>query len=230
MLMNLRRFVRREIGFRSAVMGVWGSFRRRLGRREFGRAYFEHVYCEPDPWEYESSPYEKKKYAVLLASLPKPTYDHILEIGCSTGVFTEMVASKGKRVTAVDISAKATASAQRRCRHLNHVHVRNADFLELSENKVYDLILAAEILYFLWQPPRLRAAARDKLAALLADGGTLALVWGGFRLEQDWDAFLQENGTLRLRRTELHEDPQRPFRISFFGPAGRRSPGERHDD
>ena len=58
--------------------------------------------------------------------------------------------------------------------------------------------MAAEILYFLWRPLRLRLAVRNKLAALLADGGTLALVWGGFRLEQDWDAFLQEDGRLRL--------------------------------
>ena len=94
--------------------------------------------CLPPPrsWEYESSPYGKKKYAVLLAGLPRPTYDHILEIGCSIGVFTEMLARKGKQVTGVDISEKATALTSSRCRHLGHVRVRTHDFLDLREKGI----------------------------------------------------------------------------------------------
>jgi SAM-dependent methyltransferase len=219
MLLNLTRLWRGEIGPGTAAMNIWGSICRRLGLREFGRAYFAHIYRRSDPWNYESSPYEQRKYAALLADLSRSPYGHILEIGCSIGVFTEMIAAYGKRLTAVDISTKAAGLAQRRCRHLDHVLIRRADFLKLRENGTYDLILAAEILYFLWQPPRLRRAVRDKLAALLADGGTLIVVWGGFRLKQDWDAFLQEDGKLRLLRTKLHEDPERSFRISSFGRA-----------
>jgi hypothetical protein len=81
------------------------------------------------------------------------------------------------------------------------------------------LILAAEILYFLWQPPRLRRKVRDRLVSLLAGGGTLVLVWGGYRLEQDWNAFLQDDGGLRLQTTRLVDDPERPYRISLVEPA-----------
>jgi SAM-dependent methyltransferase len=224
MFLNLRRLGQGEIGFRAAALGIWGSICRRLGLREFGRAYFAHVYRHDDPWNYESSPYEKRKYAALLSGLRPSPYDHILEIGCSIGVFTEMLARTGKQVTAVDISARAAALASRRCRHLSQVHIRRIDFLSLQEKGSYDLIIAAEILYFFWRPLRVRSAVRDKLAALLADGGTLVLVWGGFRLEQDWDAFLQEDGRLLLLGTKLHEDPERPFRISFFKRVAARIP------
>jgi len=227
MLLNLRRFGRGEIDLRAAAIGIWGSICRRLGLREFGRAYFAHVYRHADPWNYESSPYEQRKYAVLLAELPRSPYDHILEIGCSIGVFTEMLTRRGKQVTGVDISGKAAALASRRCRHLDHVHIRHIDFLRLQEKGSYDLIIAAEILYFFWRPLRMRSAVRNKLTALLADGGILVLVWGGFRLEQDWDTFLQEEGKMLLLRTTLHEDPERPFRISFFKRVDARISGGR---
>jgi len=228
MLLNLRRLGRGEIGFRAAALGIWGSFCRRLGLREFGRSYFAHVYRHRDPWNYESSPYEKRKYNALLAELPRPSYDHILEIGCSIGIFTEMLARRGKQVTGVDISEKAAALASRRCGHLGQVSIRHIDFLRLREKGSYDLIIAAEILYFFWRPLRMRLAVRNKLTELLADGGTLALVWGGFRLEQDWDAFLQEDIRLRLLGTKLHGDPERPFRISFFERVAAGNPGTRH--
>ena len=229
MFLNLSRLGRGEIGYRAAAIGIWGSICRRLGLREFGRAYFAHVYRHDDPWNYESSPYEKKKYNVLLTELHPAPYDHILEIGCSIGVFTEMLARSGKQVTGVDISEKAATQASRRCRHLGQVHIRHIDFLRLQEKGTYDLIIAAEILYFFWRPLRVRSDVRNKLAALLAAGGTLALVWGGFRLEQDWDTFLQEDDRLRLLGTKLHDDPERPFRISFFKRIDARISAARRD-
>ncbi len=39
------------------------------------RAYFERMYRDSvDPWDFESSAYEQRKYAVTVASLPRPRY------------------------------------------------------------------------------------------------------------------------------------------------------------
>ena len=213
---TLRRLRRGEIGLGEAVKVIWRSGCRRLGIREFGWRYFEEIYRVPDPWQYETSPYERRKYEATLAALPRERFEHVLEIGCSIGVFTEMVAARADRMTAVDISAAAVEETKRRCAHLDHVRVRRADFLALQERATFDLILAAEILYFMWQPLRLRRKVRERLISFLTAGGILVVVWGGYRLEQDWDAFLLDDGRLRMRSTKLVEDPERPYRISLF--------------
>ena len=46
------------------------------------RSYFEQMYRDDaDPWEFESSPYEQRKYAVTVASLPRSRYRSRLRAG-----------------------------------------------------------------------------------------------------------------------------------------------------
>ena len=53
------------------------------------RSYFEEMYREDaDPWGFETSPYEHRKYAVTVASLPKLRYRSAYEPGCSVGVLS----------------------------------------------------------------------------------------------------------------------------------------------
>lgn len=79
-----------------------------------GRFYFEGLYAEDDPWHYEDSEYEKAKYAKTLAALPREKYCRGLEIGCSIGIFTRLLAERVERLDALDISRRAVARAAER--------------------------------------------------------------------------------------------------------------------
>ena len=51
------------------------------------RDYFEGIYADgPDPWGFETSEYERRKYDLTLAALPRRRYARALEPGCSIGV------------------------------------------------------------------------------------------------------------------------------------------------
>ena len=55
--------------------------------------YFDHVYqANRDPWNFETSPYEREKYAATLAALPRARYAEAFEIGCSLGILTAQLA------------------------------------------------------------------------------------------------------------------------------------------
>ncbi|RYI86437.1 MAG: hypothetical protein EON47_22590, partial [Acetobacteraceae bacterium] len=74
--------------------------------------YFDALYAAtPDPWAFASSDYEREKYAATLAALPRPHYARVLEIGCSIGVLTRMLAGRGDAVVALDVAETALAAA-----------------------------------------------------------------------------------------------------------------------
>ena len=51
------------------------------------RAYFDEMYRDvEDPWNFETSHYEQRKYAITVASLPRSRYRSAYEPGCSIGV------------------------------------------------------------------------------------------------------------------------------------------------
>jgi ubiquinone/menaquinone biosynthesis C-methylase UbiE len=85
-------------------------------------AYFDHLYQQhADPWDFASSDYEARKYRTTLAALPGARYDTALEIGCSIGVFTRMLALRCHRLLALDVASYALAQARERCIDLPHV-------------------------------------------------------------------------------------------------------------
>jgi SAM-dependent methyltransferase len=138
-------------------------------------AYFEALYAQnPDPWGFESSPYEAAKYAATLAALGRPNFGAALEVGCSIGVLTEKLAARCGHLLAVDISPTALAKARARCAGLAHVSFLERAIPQGWPAGRFDLILFSEILYFL------SAAAIRTTAALaassLAPGGEIVLV------------------------------------------------------
>lgn len=110
---------------------------------------FDDLYrADPDPWQFESNPYEAAKYAKTLEALPQERFRHGLEIGCSIGVLTAHLAERCRRLTAVDVSALALQKARARCagKSIDFVH---ADIPTEWPTGTYDLIVFSEILYFL---------------------------------------------------------------------------------
>ena len=137
--------------------------------------YFDHVYqANRDPWNFESSPYERAKYAATLAALPRPHYAEAFEIGCSLGVLTEQLARRCGHLLAVDVSEAALAQARTRCADLPQVELKLLRVPEAFPPQQFDLILLSEVGYY-WSPQDLGRAA-DQLIAGLKPGGQLLLV------------------------------------------------------
>src|SRR6516164_5100154 len=86
------------------------SFRTGNKRFEFERLHLEN----PDPWQYYSSAYERQKYERTLACTIKwrSASGSALEIGCSVGAFSQMLAEHFIKVTAVDVSREALHAAR----------------------------------------------------------------------------------------------------------------------
>ena len=139
--------------------------------------YFDELYGRApggDPWHFATSPYEAAKYAATLAALPRPRYRSALEVGCSIGVFTRLLADRVDRLLAVDIAPAAVARARERCGDRPHVEVACLDLLEATPRGPFDLITLAEVGYY-WAP-----ADFDRAFAALVDaaapGGQVLLV------------------------------------------------------
>ena len=163
--------------------------------------------CE-DPWDYATSEYEQAKYLRTLAALPGRT-GRTLELGCSVGVFTALVAPHCEYLLAVDFSPTALERARDRVAGFEHVELRRAKLPEETPRGPFDTIVCSEILYY-WSPALVRAGLR-RFEAELGRGGTfLAVHWrhGDPRRELDGDGvhtILLEHS--RLRHVGSETDP-----------------------
>jgi SAM-dependent methyltransferase len=169
---------REEIGVSAGASGA----NTRAPERRLARASaesFERLYAaSSDPWAYDSSEYEREKYAATLAALDGRRYSRALEVGCSIGAFTELLAVRCTTVTALDFSSRAVALARARLRERAHVSVLEASFPEQTPAGEWDLVVCSEVLYYLDRPALDRATAW--LCERLRQGATvLAVDWRG---------------------------------------------------
>lgn len=116
-------------------------------------AYFERMYAvDDDPWQLSSRWYEKRKYAITLALLPKRRYRHAFEPGCSIGTLTTMLTVRCDHVTAVDVveAAVRTADARLRAARLRgKVTLARASMDDQWPPGPFDLLVLSEIAYYL---------------------------------------------------------------------------------
>lgn len=152
-------------------------------------AYFDAVYAsDPDPWKFASSAYERNKYAVTLAALPRPRYARALEIGCSIGVLTSKLASRCDELLSVDVAEAPLIEARRRCAKLLNVRFEQMFVPGQWPDGGFDLILLSEVVYYLQAEDVRRLAAR--VGDSLNPGGSVVLVhWTG---ETDYTKSIKE--------------------------------------
>jgi SAM-dependent methyltransferase len=132
----------------------------------------------PDPWGFETSWYERRKYALTLASLPRERYVSAYEPGCSIGVLTRLLAERCDALLASDLIPRAVEATRRRVADLAHVRVELMDTPREWPAGCFDLIMLSELAYFL-QPSDVVELAR-RTGTSLAHGGTVVAVhWRG---------------------------------------------------
>lgn len=180
------------------------------------RAEFETLYrSDPDPWDMETSDYEREKYDRTLAALPRPRFERGFEVGCSIGVLSMRLAERCDRLTALDVSQTALARARTR---------PGADRVEWLRAEVpgdwpagaRDLIVVSEILYFL-EPDEVRALARLAERDLVSGGALVLVHWlGECDRTLDGDAaaelFIRSARNLRIAR----QDRQPLYRLDVL--------------
>ncbi len=111
--------------------------------------HFDQLYAaKADPWNFETSTYEAEKYAATLASLPLLNYVNGLELGCSVGVFTQMLAARCWNLLATDVSGLALSRARARCARLQNVRCEHYQLPLSYPRGVFDLIVMSELGYY----------------------------------------------------------------------------------
>ena len=146
-------------------------------RKRLDREYFEDLYARSgDPWSFETSEYERKKYERTLGVLGDHRFRRAMEVGASIGVFTEMLAPLCDELVAVDTSEKAVEAARRRLAGHPHVRVERRTLPEEMPEGEFGLILASEVLYYLTRDVMLESLRRFE-SALTPGGMLLAVHW-----------------------------------------------------
>lgn len=142
-------------------------------------SYFDERYAaDPDPWQFETSDYERAKYAATLDALPRDRYSSALEVGCSIGVLTEALARRCDALVSLDLAERALARARERCRDLSHVRFELTQVPGQWPEGAFDLILLSEVVYYRDAGDVARLAKR--VHGCLRPGGDVVLVhWTG---------------------------------------------------
>jgi SAM-dependent methyltransferase len=178
---------------------------------------FERLYAaSPDPWRYDSSEYERGKYAATLAALDGRSYRRALEVGGSIGAFTELLADRCAALTALDFSARAVGLARTRLSERAHVSVLEASFPEQAPAGEWDLVVCSEVLYYLDRVALERAVGwlREQLSAAAT---VLAVDWRGPTTTEPHDGN-EVHDLLRERLAAWHalEGRQPGYRLDRF--------------
>jgi cyclopropane fatty-acyl-phospholipid synthase-like methyltransferase len=138
-------------------------------------AHFDRLYQRSqDPWQFRSSPYEREKYNATIAALPARRFRAALEIGCSIGELTRLIAGRADGVHGVDIAAAALARAEERCADLPQVRFTQMTVPAQWPLGLHDLIVLSEVLYFLTADDIGKLA--ERVCQSITPGGIVLLV------------------------------------------------------
>ena len=167
--------------------------------------YFDDVYRHnDDPWQFETSDYERHKYDATVQALPRSKYQRGFEIGCSIGVLTQLLAHRCVSLLSVDTAEKPLVRAQQRLTHAPHVFLQKMEVPGQFPEQQFDLVVMSEVGYYLAMSDLQRLA--QKIIDHMGVGGHLVLV--------HWTPFVHD---YPLTGDQVHETflqlsgPNKPF-------------------
>ncbi|HEY3605029.1 MAG TPA: SAM-dependent methyltransferase [Sporichthyaceae bacterium] len=137
--------------------------------------YFQRMYrADADPWGFRTRWYEQRKYALTLASLPRPRYGAAFEPGCSIGVLTAQLADRCDHLLAMDPVPGALEAARQTTGF--GVETRIGAIPADWPTGSFDLIVLSEVGYYL-EPRELPALATRIVGSLRPGGDLVAVHW-----------------------------------------------------
>ncbi|MGH3187028.1 MAG: SAM-dependent methyltransferase [Streptosporangiaceae bacterium] len=137
--------------------------------------HFDTLYRDSsDPWQLASAWYERRKYAITVAALPRERYRSGLEPGCSIGELTRLLAARCDRLMAFDFADAVVRAARASLGGWPNVHVERRSLPAELPGGSYDLIVVSEVLYYL-SATDLASTVDGLIARLDADGDLVAV-------------------------------------------------------
>jgi 2-polyprenyl-3-methyl-5-hydroxy-6-metoxy-1,4-benzoquinol methylase len=148
-------------------------------RRTLKPDHFDALYAaDTDPWNFAASPYERAKYTLTLNAMPNPRSRSALEVGCSIGVLTRLLASRCDSLLAIEAAQAPLVEARRRCADLPGVRFEQMFVPEQWPDEMFDLILLSEVVYYLSREDVGRLAA-SVARSVGSDGSVILVHWTG---------------------------------------------------
>jgi SAM-dependent methyltransferase len=148
-----------------------------IGSRD--SSHFAQMYqSNPDPWGFGTDSYEHKKYRRSVKVLGGQRFASGLEVGCSIGVLTRMLAPRCERLLALDIVDLPLEAAAERCADQPWVRFQRMQVPDEWPDQRFDLIVLSEVLYFL-SPADIDRCARRVKDSLLPSANVLLVNWLG---------------------------------------------------
>ncbi|MFD7923415.1 SAM-dependent methyltransferase [Streptomyces sp. NPDC059740] len=142
-----------------------------------GAGYFEEMYRRSeDPWRLEDRWYEQRKYALTVAALPCRRYGAALEVGCSVGRLTRLLAPRCEWLLAVDRAAAAARTARERTADLPGVTVEQRTVPDQWPPGSWDLVVLSEVLYYFDEEPR-QALLERAVRSMTRDATLVTVHW-----------------------------------------------------
>jgi len=111
----------------------------------------------------------RRRAALIAQGAGLTTGTHAIEIGCGTGLFTELFASTGASIVAVDISEELLARARQRELPADRVRFVLGRFEGIELAGGFDAVIGSSVLHHLELDQALQA-----IRALLKPGGVLS--------------------------------------------------------
>ena len=112
--------------------------------------HFAGLYlAKDDPWDLATKWHDQRKYAVTVASLPRPRYRRGYEPGCSIGLLTRMLAPRCDELIAVDCVDAAVQRTRAEVGEFPHVRAERAMLPAELPDASFDLIVVGDLLYYL---------------------------------------------------------------------------------
>ena len=185
------------------------------------RHEFEHKYAtHGDYFGYQNNPYELTKYERTLELVKqwRRKRESALEIGCSVGVFTAMIAPEFDELVATDIASEALALAKTQVAGKGSVSYVQSDVISLSLGRKFDMIFCAEVLMYVREKDA--SLACRILDAHLADNGLIIEVSqqdredGKPKFFHGWDKVLGKY--FEVAHHQRFDDAVRPYEVVAY--------------
>jgi SAM-dependent methyltransferase len=140
---------------------------------------YDQIYsARSDPWDYVSNPEEHERYRLTLEMLDRARngrrFETALEVGCSEGAFSELLAQRCDSLLAVDFCPLALDRARDRCRSERGVMFRLYDLRREPAPGRFELVVAMDLLSAFRRPGAMRKAL-EKLVESIGAGGYLLI-------------------------------------------------------
>lgn len=137
---------------------------------EHGKSLTSHCVENIWGWGSPAGKYRaKRRGKIIINGAACDTGVHTLEIGCGTGLFTEMVAESGAKILAVDISEELLEQARQRELNEDQVQFKCTAFEMIDIQGTFDAVVGSSILHHLEC-----GKAFPKIFELLKPGGVMS--------------------------------------------------------